>query len=780
MTIGSGTEADIRTARGPAEWLRFRYAGGWMAIVRTPGSTLTLDGRPVTPMGSENRITVRLADDAQHRLVVSSGSTQLAVAVAVGADDGSPAPLPPVTAAPRPATTPPPPPSGGESVRLDRRRIVIGRVGSGSDIEIPGEDVAQQHASVRWAGDVAVVRDLGGGTGTYVDGQPVIQAKVPPGHMFVVGHSVFRVGEGGTLHRRQITMPAALEVDGVSVRYPANDTPTMTGIDFSLPRGGLLAIIGPSGVGKSTLFAGLLGDAELDTGSATLDGIPLGTAHPVSPALVSIVPQQDATFPELTVRRTLSYCADIRLASDLDRTIREQRVRAVEDRLGLAGVAHRPAGTLSGGQRRRLNVAMEMLTKPTLLMLDEPTSGLDEGLDRRLMHLLARLGADEGCVVMIVTHSTAHLDVATHVLAIAGHEPPSDDGAPTAGRGGRAEVPRPPSELGYFGPPEQVRHAFGTDSYAQVMDDLRQGVVAGNRAPSARAGRGHKPPAAVAASGRTRVMRRRHALAVGLRRECRRLALRPTVLAGLVLLGPALTALFAVVAAPTGLGGRQGTPNPDLGTCVAVLCICLSFLSMALSLTSVVGDREVIRREARWGVPPSAVVLSRAMSRLLPAVLQAVVAAAVLALLRDGPETPLRLFEGWTGTVVTLCALTVTSMCLGALLSVAASSAEQAVSMMSGSLAVMVILSGLVVPLGSPEGAQAVLSWLSYASPTRWAVSAIAAHIDLAPAGGLRPDGMWGHDHSHFVTAVGVLAVMSVASLAVAVHLLARPRRTRG
>ena len=496
-TIGSGAEADIRTARGPAEWLRFRYAGGWMAIVRTPGSTLTLDGRPITPMGSENRITVRLADDVQHQLVVSSGSAQLAVAVAVGADDGAHAPPPlqpppPVTAAPLPAAAAPPP-SSGESVRLDRRRIVIGRVGSGSDIEIPGEDVAQQHASVRWAGDVAVVRDLGGGTGTYVDGQPVIQAKVPPGHMFVVGHSVFRVGNGGTLSRRQITTPAALEVDGVSVRYPANDTPTMTGIDFSLPRGGLLAIIGPSGVGKSTLFAGLLGDAELVAGSATLDGIPLGTAHPASPALVSIVPQQDATFPELTVRRTLSYCADIRLASDVDRTIREQRVRAVEDRLGLAGVAHRPAGTLSGGQRRRLNVAMEMLTKPTLLMLDEPTSGLDEGLDRRLMHLLATLGADEGCVVMIVTHSTAHLDVATHVLAIAGHEPPSDDDAQPARRGGRAEVPRSPSELGYFGPPEQVRQAFGTDSYAQVMDDLRQGVLAGNRAPSARAGNGHKP-----------------------------------------------------------------------------------------------------------------------------------------------------------------------------------------------------------------------------------------------------------------------------------------------
>ena len=274
-------------------------------------------------------------------------------------------------------------------------------------------------------------------------------------------------------------------------------------------------------------------------------------------------------------------------------------------------------------------------------------------------------------------------------------------------------------------------------------------------------------------------MRRRHALAVGLRREFRRLALHPTVLAGLVLLGPALTALFAVVAAPSGLGGRPDAPNPDLGTCVAVLCICLSFLSMALSLTSVVGDREVIRREARWGVPPSAVVLSRATSRLLPAVVQAVVAVAVLALLRDGPETPLRLFEGWIGTVVTLCALTVTSMCLGVLLSVLASSAEQAVSLMSGSLAVMVIVSGLVVPLGSPDGAQAVLSWLSYASPTRWAVSGIAAHIDLAPAGGLRPDGMWGHDHMHFVTGVGVLTAMSVACLGTSVAVLGRPSRTR-
>ena len=167
------------------------------------------------------------------------------------------------------------------------------------------------------------------------------------------------------------------------------------------------------------------------------------------------------------------------------------------------------------------------------------------------------------------------------------------------------------------------------------------------------------------------------------------------------------------------------------------------------------------------------------MSRLLPAGVQAVVAVAVLALLRDGPETPLRLFGGWIGTVVTLCALTVTSMCLGVLLSVLASSAEQAVSLMSGSLAVMVIVSGLVVPLGSPDGAQAVLSWLSYASPTRWAVSGIAAHIDLARAGGLPPDGMWGHDHVHFLTGVGVLAVMSVASLATSVAVLCRPSRTR-
>jgi len=232
--------------------------------------------------------------------------------------------------------------------------------------------------------------------------------------------------------------------------------------------------------------------------------------------------------------------------------------------------------------------------------------------------------------------------------------------------------------------------------------------------------------------------------------------------------GPALAAIFAAVASPRGFAGSAEQPNPDLGISLAVTCICLSFLAMALSLTSIVSDRIVIAREQRWGVPPRAVVQSRAVSRLAPAVLQAVMAVSVLSLLRPGPDRSLPVVSGWLGTAVVLAALTVASMCLGLLISTIAASAEQAVSLMSGALAVMVILCGLVIPLGAPAGVQALLAWVSYLTPTRWAISGVASHIDLNTVGIVVPDPMWTHDWHHFLVPVGVLVAASFVALLIA------------
>jgi ABC-type multidrug transport system permease subunit len=125
-----------------------------------------------------------------------------------------------------------------------------------------------------------------------------------------------------------------------------------------------------------------------------------------------------------------------------------------------------------------------------------------------------------------------------------------------------------------------------------------------------------------------------------------------------------------------------------------------------------------------------------------------------------------------------LVMLTVASMCLGLLISAAAGSAEQAVGLMSGVLAFMVILSGVVIPIGAPRGGEYVLSWLSYLVPTRWAISGVAAAIDLPGASGSMPDpslqdGMWAHDWWHCGAALAVLILTSLLTLVAATRFVA-------
>lgn len=526
--LGSAPDADIRVAAGPAYWVRFRYAAGWAAFILPREGTAILAGKLVRPLGSESRVMVRLASEEEQPLNLRHFETTLRIGVRIQAQDGpetrilsglTPNPTAPTTPSLQRGSRPDP-----NTISLRSEKIVIGRTGSGADIEIPGIDVASRHTTVRWNGQAAVVRDLRGGTGTYVNGHPVIQATVPASQEFIIGHSIFRVKPDGTLEQREIAVPAVLSVRGLGIRHHRNTTPTLSDISFELPRGGLMAIIGPSGVGKSTLFAGLLGEAEVVAGYAHLDGVPLGGSGGPSPVLVSFVPQQDATFGELTVRETLRYCADLRLARDVTKSGRDNRIADVEERLQLSPLADRPAGTLSGGERRRLNVAMELLSKPLLLMLDEPTSGLDEGLDRMLMDDLTTL-ASEGCVVMIVTHSTAHLGLATSALAVASHE-------------ARGTGDRPPSSVGFFGSPGDLLDGFAAASYADVMNLLRDGGTA--RPSGSAAGQPFPALSPTSAGGNgtsrapsPRVMTTGRALTVNLRREVRRLSQRWKSLIGL-------------------------------------------------------------------------------------------------------------------------------------------------------------------------------------------------------------------------------------------------------
>ena len=170
-------------------------------------------------------------------------------------------------------------------------------------------------------------------------------------------------------------------------------TTVLRDVDLTLAAGTLTAIIGPSGSGKSTLLKSLLGRIRPAGGKVEApEGGPVG-----------YVPQDDALHLRLTVDEALHYAAALRLP-DMSDDERKGRITHLVERLGLAERRGLRIGKLSGGQRKRVSVAMELLHEPNVLALDEPTSGLDPALEARLMALLTELAA-EGRVVVTTTHA---------------------------------------------------------------------------------------------------------------------------------------------------------------------------------------------------------------------------------------------------------------------------------------------------------------------------------------------------------------------------------------
>ena len=198
-------------------------------------------------------------------------------------------------------------------------------------------------------------------------------------------------------------------------------------VNVDIQAGKLTAIIGASGSGKTTLAKILSGVLRADGGAIQINGQPaeLGSLHELMAGKVGFVPQDDIVHAELSVRETMDYAAALRLRRDLASSERREIVERILRELELQEHQNKLVSQLSGGQRKRLNVAVELISSPMLLFLDEPTTGLDTGSERELVECLRRL-AYQGRTVVLITHSLGILDSADHVIFMA------DDG--TGGR----------------------------------------------------------------------------------------------------------------------------------------------------------------------------------------------------------------------------------------------------------------------------------------------------------------------------------------------------------
>ena len=215
----------------------------------------------------------------------------------------------------------------------------------------------------------------------------------------------------------------------------------LQGLDLSLGAGQLVGLIGPSGAGKSTLIKVLLGIREPSAGSVRLNGQPVQTAGPVG-----YVPQDDALHGSLRVCDALTFAAELRMPTWTD-AARRSRVEQVIQQVGLEERQTVAIHRLSGGQRKRVSVAMELLTSPPVLILDEPTSGLDPGMEAKMMELFQAV-AQAGRIVLVSTHAMQSLERCSRLLVL------------MQGR------------MIFGGSPEQAPDWFGARSLNGIFDQL--------------------------------------------------------------------------------------------------------------------------------------------------------------------------------------------------------------------------------------------------------------------------------------------------------------------
>ena len=723
LLIGRSETADIRVdddrvSRHHAE-VRFVEA----PILRDLGSAngTFLDGVQIAQWRVERGLhTLSLGDErSSDALVITLRADQ-------ASSDGDPGPM----------TDPAP-----HAMPAPSQALTIGRA-PGNDYVVDDLLVSRNHARLIPTADGYLVEDLGSSNGTYVNGKRITRARLGPRDLLSIGNLQITTS-GGQLHGRTTGDGTGLSVRGLSVES-GEGVRLLDDVSFELSRNALLAVIGTSGAGKSTMLGALTGARVITAGSVLFDGRELRSNYEELRHHIGVVPQDDILHRELTVRQALAYSAELRFPTDVERTIRSNRIDEVLNQLRLTKVAHVPLEKVSGGQRKRASVAIEMLTRPSSLFLDEPTSGLDAGLTKGLMQNLRSL-ADKGQTVVVVTHDTDQLALCDRVLFLV-----------------------PGGRVGFFGEPSNLLAFFGAAEYADAMilasEDpdrwhnayLESLLSEGSPSPAFVAEPDPQPaPAAPARQSMA------HQVGTLTRRHARIIVSNRVYLATLVILPIVLGLLTLIVPGESGFR-KPPTPTGEATQLLVIMIFGAAFMGMSTSFRELVAERAIFGRERAVGLMPLAYITSKLAVFGLIVTAQCTVMVTLVLLIRQAPDQALTSAAPAIELGIACVATAMAGVVLGLLISSVASSSETATSLMVVSaMAQLVLCGGLIDVTG-----RIVIDQLSWLIPSRWGFAAAAASSDLMHADLTTTyDPLWTHSLPVWLFDLTVIGILAVAVL---------------
>jgi ABC-type multidrug transport system ATPase subunit/pSer/pThr/pTyr-binding forkhead associated (FHA) protein len=750
IVVGRDPQADIHVASPLVSRAHFvlRFGGGhWMAIDNGSLNGIFVNGRRVSSVAISEGQRINIGEPDGPAVTFGFGRH-------TGAPEAPPtAPviLPQVRPSNRPAAGPRPgAPKSPSTFKFSPIQpslrpasvpgaITVGRTPD-NDVVVADVLASRHHAMLVPTNGGMEIRDAGTLNGTFVNGVRVDAAALHEGDVVTIGN-IDLVFSGGRLIGRCETDTAAptggLQVQGATLTIEQGRT-LLDNIAFTARPGTLTAVIGPSGAGKSTLAKLIAGTTLPTKGRVSFEGHDIHGAYASLRSRIGLVPQDDVVHSRLTVDQALSYAAELRLPPDTTTEDRRQIVAQVLEELELTPHANTRVDKLSGGQRKRASVAMELLTGPSLLILDEPTSGLDPALDRQVMAMLRKL-ADAGRVV-VVTHSLTYLNVCDQVVLLA-----------------------PGGKVAFSGAPAEVGPAMGTTDWADIFSEVAANPDAAHQRYLTRAGSFPAPPEAEkpADLGKPIQTSLRRQFSTIARRQLRLILSDRGYFVFLVLLPFILGALSLAVPGNVGFGipNPMGSAPDEPSEILVLLNIGAVFMGIALTIRDLIGERPIFRREQAVGLSTWAYLLAKVVVYCTAAVIGSAVMVGIVLVGKNEPTRGAVLLHNAAFELfITVAATCVASVILGLALSALARSNEQIMPLLVVAIMAQLVLSGGLLPIAARLG----LDQLSWVTPARWGHAAAASTVDLRV---LEPDPgpqdtHWAHMPGAWLFDMAMLAVL--------------------
>ena len=592
-------------------------------------------------------------------------------------------------------------------ININKKRLSIGRA-PGNDIVLSHPAISRQHAAIEpcQAGGYEIV-DVSGKNGTLVNGRMINGRKrlkecdiiqIVAFQMIYLKESIFykTSSEGISLniqHLRKV-------VGGSQKKELLHD------VNLQIESNEFVAIIGGSGAGKTTLMNAISGfDRGGVTGKVYCNGLDLYENFKYMKSVIGYVPQEDIIYQNLTLRKMLEYTAKLKMPDDVSKSERDAQIDAVLDMVELKPQQNTYIRKLSGGQKKRASIAVELLADPRLFFLDEPTSGLDPGTEQNLMRTLSRMAATQKKTIIMVTHTIQNLYLCDRIILM--------------GTGGRCC---------FSGNLEEARMFFDTENLA----DAYNVVAANSKEWEAQYAKFQKKDYQVKTSGEDSQKTMNPIKRPGKRPSAfrqlmiliqRYLELMKNDWARLLILmiQPVIIGLLLyLVSEETVFDVYENTK-----TMMFALCCSGIWIGLFNSIQEICKERNILRREYMTNLKLPVYVFSKfAVQSLIGAVQAIFLTGTFLGAIGKNGEG-LFLDSFFPELILSIWLVILASEALGLAVSANAKSGDKAMVAAPFILIIQLLFSGILFKL---EGFG---EWISYVTVSRWTVEALGSTVNL-------------------------------------------------